>query len=85
MNDKGFLDTDILIYAYSKTELDKQTIARKLITAKNSYISTQVLQELTNTVTRKFGFRYTDAIVAKEESCRNLPCTHIFFRKMVTR
>ncbi|MBD0298296.1 MAG: hypothetical protein ICV84_24365 [Flavisolibacter sp.] len=51
MNDKVFWDTNILVYAYSKTEVDKQIIARKLITEKNSFISTQVLQELCNTIT----------------------------------
>lgn len=71
MKDNVFLDTNILVYAYSATELDKQTTARKLITEKNSFISTQVLQELTHTVTRKFGFRYTDAVSAVSESCRN--------------
>ena len=52
MNDRVFLDTNILVYAYSKTELEKQRVARDLVLNNNSFISSQVLQELTNTLTR---------------------------------
>ena len=61
MNDKVFLDTNILVYAYSNTEPDKQAIARNIIAENESYISTQVLQELTNTLTRKFHNSWNDA------------------------
>ncbi len=44
MSDSIFLDTNILVYAYSDTELQKQTIARKLVSENISFISTQVLQ-----------------------------------------
>jgi len=71
MNDKVFLDSNILIYSYSFTESDKQQTARKLIIENNSFISTQVLQELVNTLTRKFKFNYDDALRALEESCIN--------------
>ena len=71
MSDNVFLDTNILVYSYSSTEPEKQTIARKLITDSNSFISTQVLQELTNTVTRKFKFTYQDASNAMNECCQN--------------
>ena len=43
MSDSVFLDTNILVYAYSDTELQKQTIARKLVSENISFISTQVL------------------------------------------
>lgn len=49
MHDNVFLDSNIMVYSYS--ELNKQEIARKLITDSNSFISTQVLQELCNSVT----------------------------------
>ena len=44
MSDSVFFDTNILVYAYSSTELHKQVIARKLINESESFISTQVLQ-----------------------------------------
>ncbi len=50
--DKVFLDTNILVYSYSYSEKDKQKIAQSLIANSNSFISTQVLQELCNIVTR---------------------------------
>ena len=69
--DRVFLDSNILIYSYSKSETGKQEVACKLITESNSFISTQVLQELTNTVTRKSKLSFTDAQNAIEECCRN--------------
>lgn len=71
MNDKVFLDTNILVYAYSNTEQDKQTIARKLIGEFNTFISTQVLQELINTLTKKFHNSWLEVQNAVSESCKN--------------
>lgn len=71
MNDSVFLDSNILVYSYSVTEIDKQTIARKLVADTRSFISTQVLQELCNIVTRKFKFSYEEAITAVKECCMN--------------
>lgn len=71
MKDKIFLDTNILVYSYSVADLQKQTIARKLIAENNSFISTQVLQELSNTVTKKFKFSFAHATKAINECCHN--------------
>jgi predicted nucleic acid-binding protein len=71
MSDNVFLDSNVLVYSYSNSELDKQLIARKLIAESNSFISTQVLQELCNIVTRKFKFSYEQAITVINESFRN--------------
>jgi predicted nucleic acid-binding protein len=71
MSDNIFFDSNILVYSYSNTEIDKQAIARKLIAENNSFISTQVLQELSNIVTRKFKFSYEAAIAAINECCQN--------------
>jgi predicted nucleic acid-binding protein len=71
MKDKVFLDTNILVYSYSSTEKDKQIIARKLIAESNSYISTQVIQEFLNTLTKKFGITWDIAKNAAGESIQN--------------
>lgn len=71
MNDNVFLDTNIIVLSYSFVEIEKQQIARKLIADSNSYISTQVLQELANILTRKFSFSYSEALLALEESRNN--------------
>lgn len=69
--DKVFLDTNVLVYSYSYSEKDKQIIAQSLIANNHSFISTQVLQELCNIVTRKFKFSFKHAALAIEESCNN--------------
>ncbi|MCL2493696.1 MAG: PIN domain-containing protein [Clostridiales bacterium] len=56
---KVFLDTNILVYALDSTESGKQARARQIIfETANSValvVSTQVVQEFYNVVTRKFG------------------------------
>ncbi|WP_257670917.1 PIN domain-containing protein [Parapedobacter tibetensis] len=71
MSDKVFLDTNILVYSYSVSEKDKQLTARKLITKTDSHISTQVLTELSNTLTRKFKLPFDGALKAIDECCAN--------------
>jgi predicted nucleic acid-binding protein len=71
MKDRVFLDSNILVYSYSSTEIEKQQIARSLVSKNHSFISTQVLQELSNILTKKFKFGYSDAILSIEESCQN--------------
>ncbi len=55
MRDKVFLDSNIILYSYSKTELDKNKIANNLIFSLNEIlISTQVINEITNILYKKF-------------------------------
>jgi predicted nucleic acid-binding protein len=68
MQDKVFLDTNIIIYAYSKTDRTKQEIAKQLIMNNNTIISTQVLQEISNTLRRKLKMDY-DMIKSLLEEC----------------
>ena len=71
MNGKVFLDTNIIIYSYSSTEPDKQAVACRLIAEEESYISTQVLTELCNTITKKLKQPYSMAADAVRECCVN--------------
>ena len=71
MKDDIFLDSNIIVYSYSNSEISKQEIARNLIASSNSFISTQVLQELCNTITRKFKFSYEATITTIKECCQN--------------
>ncbi|WP_262245665.1 PIN domain-containing protein [Parapedobacter soli] len=75
ISDKVFLDTNILVYSYSVSEKEKQEIVRNLISETDSHISTQVLTELTNTLTRKFKLPLNSAIKAIDECCAN---NHVF-------
>jgi predicted nucleic acid-binding protein len=58
MNDRCFLDTNILIYSVDHTSPPKQDRARRLVTdsatSKRGVISYQVVQEFVNVALRKF-------------------------------
>jgi len=56
MSDKVFLDTNIVIYSYSEDEPKKQEIANDILEEYSNQIiiSNQVINELSNTLFRKF-------------------------------
>jgi predicted nucleic acid-binding protein len=56
MSDKVFIDTNILIYAFSEDEPQKQQIALSLIESVtyDATISNQVINELANVFLKKF-------------------------------
>ena len=51
---KVFIDSNVIIYAYSNSEKEKQQVARKIVEENYTVISTQVLQEISNTLGRKY-------------------------------
>lgn len=55
MSDKVFVDTNLLIYAYSATEPEKKEIVLKLLEEHDIIISTQVINEFIWVMNRKFG------------------------------
>jgi predicted nucleic acid-binding protein len=59
MVDKNFIDTNILIYAFSSDELNKKDIASGLI-GNSSIISKQVVNELCNIFLKKFKLSPND-------------------------
>lgn len=54
MQDRIFLDTNIFIYAYSKTEPEKRKIALELLCLNKALISTQIINEFVWVMYRKF-------------------------------
>lgn len=52
MSGKTFLDSNILVYCYSTSDARKQGIARTLSALDNVHISTQVLNETTNVLSK---------------------------------
>ncbi|OGA41936.1 MAG: hypothetical protein A3G26_00125 [Betaproteobacteria bacterium RIFCSPLOWO2_12_FULL_65_110] len=56
-----FLDSNVLLYAYSATDPDKCALARTLADNPGAVISTQVLSEFANVVLRKFGMPVSEA------------------------
>lgn len=57
MTDRVFVDTNVLVYAYDRSEPDKQQMALQVLNqlhaTHSGVISTQVLSEFFVTVTRK--------------------------------
>jgi predicted nucleic acid-binding protein len=79
---KVFIDSNIIIYGYSNSEEEKRQIARKMIENNHTVISTQVLQEVSNTLTRKYKLDYSsvketlrECIHANNEVHTNRPQT----------
>lgn len=55
MQDKVFLDTNILLYAFSTQDEKKHIIARSLVLS-DAVISVQVINEVTVNLLKKFSF-----------------------------
>jgi predicted nucleic acid-binding protein len=71
MSDKVFFDTNVLVYCYTETEPAKKATAVSLAQNPNAWVSTQVLQELANTLRRKFGKNWDEIAATTEEVCQN--------------
>lgn len=71
MNGKVFLDTNVLIYCYTGTEPTKNAAALAVANSSNVCISTQVLQELANTLSRKFKKSWAEIELVIDEVCQN--------------
>lgn len=82
MSDRVFFDTNILVYAHTDLNIAKQSTAQALIINSPSFISTQVIQELANTLYRKFKHPWKDV---EKKSLRilfkRIPCTSIVSRR----
>ena len=55
MNGRAFIDTNIILYSCSKTELEKSEIANNLIFDAKSIISNQVTNETINILYKKYN------------------------------
>jgi predicted nucleic acid-binding protein len=62
MSDRIFLDSNILVYCYSTTDARKQGIARSLSVMDNVHISTQVLNETTNVLHKKYNIAWNELV-----------------------
>jgi len=78
-----FLDSNVLIYAYYDREKDKQAISRELISKNKTIISTQVLQEMSNVLNRKFNADYDTIKLLLLECISNCSKVHINIQSTV--
>ena len=60
MNDNCFIDTNILVYCYTGDEPGKQRKALNIANRSDTFISTQVLTELSNTLNIKFNLNWKE-------------------------
>lgn len=77
MNDKVFLDSNIIIYLYSIDEPTKKHQAQQLIETHQSLISTQVINELINVLYKKKRLDVTSICAAFVEIETMLPIVEI--------
>lgn len=73
MSGRVFLDTNVLVYAYSNDDPVKRVKALEVCLLDDAWISTQVLIEFINTFRRKFGSAWTDLEASLEELTQNYP------------
>ena len=74
-----------MIYAYRNDETNKQQKAKQLFAEKNITISTQVLQETANTLSRKFKTDFHIISLLLEECVRNVTTLHINTKETVLK
>ena len=55
---KVFIDTNIFIYLQSITEIEKRDISKRVVDTANCTVNTQVLNEVSNVLSRKAGFSF---------------------------
>ena len=67
MIDRNFIDTNILVYLYSVDEPTKSNIAKDIFARGNSIISTQVLNEFSNILIKKYKQNAINIIQAINE------------------
>jgi predicted nucleic acid-binding protein len=81
MNDNCFIDTNILVYCYTDDEPAKQQEALDIANGSSTFISTQVLTELSNTLKKKFklDWKVIENVISEVNSGFN-----IYINKPVT-
>jgi predicted nucleic acid-binding protein len=84
MNDKAFVDTNILIYIHSSTDISKRQKAIELLGGYNCTISIQVLNEFCNVCVKKVKLPYQKIQIMLDEileTCELSPINESSIRK----
>jgi len=81
MKGRVFIDTNILVYIYSEDEPEKKTIAQKLLDKNILFISTQVVQEFSNTLKKKYKVDWKEIQTAIDEITS---CSMVFTNQIST-
>lgn len=67
MSAKCFIETNVLVYCYTNDEPVKQQKALDIANGSDTFISTQILTELANTLKRKFNLSWKEIETALSE------------------
>lgn len=81
MKDNSFIDTNILIYCYSTTESIKRNKAIEISSNVNVFLSTQVLNEFVNVLSKKFKLNWKSIAKSLNEVVHNY---HIVYNDVNT-
>jgi predicted nucleic acid-binding protein len=61
MHDNAFFDTNVVLYLYSKDEIRKQSTSLRIVNeCAQAIISTQVVNELINVLSKKIGLEWDE-------------------------
>jgi predicted nucleic acid-binding protein len=77
MNDRVFLDTNILVYLYSEDEPEKQFVALQIFDKVHCVTSTQVLNEFCSVCLRKLGMSSKEVLLSINEIIENCEICYI--------
>ena len=67
-----FLDTNIVVYLYTSTEEEKRLRAAKILLENEPVSSTQVLNELSNVLSKKYSFTWKEISKVHAEVCNQM-------------
>ena len=94
MSAEFFLDTNVLIYAFTEQDARKRIRSRELCdlaVGEQGIISFQVVQEFLNTAQKKFSTRFTEADlrafleITLWPMCAVLPSRELYLRALIVR
>jgi predicted nucleic acid-binding protein len=71
MSGNYFIDTNILVYCYTDDEPDKSKKVLSVADTPDAFISTQILNELANTLRKKFDFEWNKIELTLSEVSAN--------------
>jgi predicted nucleic acid-binding protein len=71
MQDKAFLDTNVLVYLYSLEKEKQQRVFQLLSTDVHFFISRQIIHEFCNVLLRNFHYPVEKLQLAVEDFTRN--------------
>lgn len=68
----AFVDTNIIVYLYTSTEEEKRLRAAKILLENKPVSSTQVLNELSNVLSKKYSFSWEEIAKVHAEVCNQM-------------